>query len=109
MTAVAPAWATASSPSGKGKKASEAATHPAIALAAAVAMSDAVFGERVCLYAQLRPQATLTLEELVDHLRERGAGPDLWPERLIVVDELPVASGGKIGKGRLREDLRQRQ
>ena len=35
------------------------ATHPAVALAAAVAMPDPVFGERVCVYVELRPGASL--------------------------------------------------
>ena len=35
----------------------EVAEHPAVAVAAAVAMPDEVFGERVCLYAELEPGA----------------------------------------------------
>jgi acyl-CoA synthetase len=80
----------------------EAMTHPAVALAAAVAVPDPIFGERVCLYAQLHPGRTLTLDDLVGHLRRRGCGPDLLPERLVVIDELPVAVGGKVAKGELR-------
>jgi acyl-CoA synthetase len=87
----------------------EAVSHPAVALAAAVPMSDPVFGERVCLYAQLRPGASLTLDDLVHHLRTGGVGPDLFPERLIVIDELPIASGGKVAKGQLVRDLRLRE
>jgi acyl-CoA synthetase len=84
------------------------ATHPAVALAAAVAMPDEVFGERVCVYAELRPGAKLGLEELVAHLRARGVSKESLPERLVVVDELPRASGGKIAKQALREDIRRR-
>ena len=51
-------------------------THPAIALAAAVAMPDPVFGERVCVYAELRPGAALTLEALVAHLAEAGVSKE---------------------------------
>jgi acyl-CoA synthetase len=80
----------------------EAMTHPAVALAAAVAVPDPIFGERVCLYAQLHPGRTLTLDDLVGHLRRRGCGPDLLPERLVVLDELPLAVGGKVAKGELR-------
>jgi acyl-CoA synthetase len=84
------------------------ASHPAVALAAAVAMPDEVFGERVCVYAELRRGSRLTLEELVAHLRARGVSPETLPERLVVVDELPRASGGKIAKQALREDIRRR-
>jgi acyl-CoA synthetase len=84
------------------------ATHPAVALAAAVAMPDPVFGERVCVYAELRPGASLTLDELREHLAARGTTREWWPERLVVVDALPRASGGKVAKGELRADIRRR-
>ena len=86
----------------------QVSTHPAVALAAAVAMPDATFGERVCVYAELRPGRTLTLDELVAHLAARELGKELLPERLIVLPELPRASGGKIAKSELREDARKR-
>ncbi len=85
-----------------------AATHPAIAVAAAVAMPDPVFGEKVCLYAELVDAATLDLAGLAGHLLALGVSKELLPERLIVVDELPRSSGGKVAKGRLREDIRAR-
>jgi acyl-CoA synthetase len=80
-------------------------THPAIAIAAAVAMPDPVFGEKVCLYAELTDSATVDLPGLVEHLLALGVSKELLPERLIVLDELPRSSGGKIAKGRLREDI----
>ncbi len=83
-------------------------TDPAIALAAAVAMPDPVFGEKVCLYAELADSHAIDLPELVEHLLALGVSKELLPERLIVVDELPRSSGGKIAKGRLREDIRAR-
>ncbi|OBI44436.1 class I adenylate-forming enzyme family protein [Mycobacterium sp. E796] len=85
-----------------------ATTHPAIAVAAAVAMPDPVFGEKVCLYAELVESRAVDLPELVEHLLALGVSKELLPERLIVVDELPRSSGGKIAKGQLREDIRIR-
>ena len=85
-----------------------AMTHPAVAVAAAVAMPDAVFGEKVCLYAELADSQAIDLPELVQHLLALGVSKELLPERLIVVDELPRSSGGKIAKGQLREDIRIR-
>ena len=84
------------------------ATHPAVALAAAVAMPDAVYGERVCVYAELRPGTELSLAGLVEHLRARETSVEYLPERLVVVDALPRSSGGKVAKGQLREDIRRR-
>lgn len=84
-----------------------AGTHPDIALAAAVAMPDPVFGERVCLYAEPRPGAAPTLESLLAHFEARGVSRELFPEKLVVLDELPRSSGGKIAKGRLREEAQR--
>ena len=83
-------------------------THPAVAVAAAVAMPDAVFGEKVCLYAELADSQAIDLPELVQHLLALGVSKELLPERLIVVDELARSSGGKIAKGQLREAIRIR-
>ena len=85
-----------------------AATHPAIAVAAAVAMPDPVFGEKVCLYTELVDSYTINLPELVEYLVAAGVSKELLPERLIVVDELPRSSGGKIAKSALRADIKAR-
>jgi acyl-CoA synthetase len=82
-------------------------THPAVAVAAAVAMPDPLFGERVCVFAELvDPADTLELPALIDHLLARGVSKELLPERLEVLEELPRSSGGKIAKGQLRENIR---
>lgn len=86
----------------------EVASHPDVVLAAAVAMPDPVFGERVCVYVELRPGASLDLDAVREHLAGRGVGKELWPERLVVVGTLPRSSGGKVAKGELREDVRRR-
>jgi len=86
----------------------EVAEHRAVGVAAAVAMPDDVFGERVCLYAELEPGCELELDALVAFLRDRGVSPEWFPERLVVVDALPRASGGKVAKGELRADIRRR-
>jgi acyl-CoA synthetase len=86
----------------------EVGTHPAVAMVAAVAMPDDVFGERVCAFVEMRPGAdALTLEDLIDHLTSRGVTKEWFPERLIVVDALPRSSGGKVAKAELREQVRR--
>lgn len=77
-------------------------THPAIAVAAAVPIPDAVFGEKVCVYVELVGNGTIELPDLVEHLLGLGVSKELLPERLVVA-ELPRSSGGKIAKGQLRE------
>jgi len=84
------------------------ATHPAVALAAAVAMPDPIFGERVCAYVELRGDTSLDLAGLVSHLEAAGVSKEWYPERLVVLDALPRASGGKVAKQALREDIQRR-
>jgi acyl-CoA synthetase len=85
----------------------EVSSHPAVALAAAVAMPDDTFGERVCVFVEVQDGTTLELDTLRAHLAERGTGKELWPERLVVLDALPRSSGGKVAKGELRERASQ--
>ena len=87
----------------------EVSTHPSVAMAAAVAMPDPVFGERVCVYVEQHAgTGALPLDGLRDHLAARGVGKELWPERIVVVDAIPRSSGGKVAKGELRDDITRR-
>lgn len=80
--------------------------HPAIAVAAAVAMPDPIFGEKVCVYVELVDSGSVDLAALNRHLLAHGISKELLPERLVILDELPRSSGGKIAKGVLREHIR---
>ena len=86
----------------------EVATHPAVAMVAAVAAPDPVFGERVAAYVELVAGSSLALGELREHLAGRGVSREWWPEHLFVVDALPRSSGGKVAKGRLKKDAADR-
>lgn len=86
----------------------EVLAHPHVAMAAVVGMPDEVLGERVCAYVTLRPGTTLDLDALASFLAERGVSKTMWPERLVVVAELPRGSGGKVGKAELRVDIERR-
>jgi acyl-CoA synthetase len=86
----------------------EVGTHPAVALVAAVAAPDKVFGEKVAVYVVPRLGATVTLDSICAHLNARGVTKEWFPEYLILVDELPVSSGGKTAKGDLRADIKKR-
>jgi acyl-CoA synthetase len=77
-------------------------SHPDVAHVAVVAVPDPVFGERVCAFVELRVGGELDLASLREHLKARDVSKEYFPERLIVIDELPRAAGGKVAKGELR-------
>ena len=86
----------------------EVGSHPAIAMVAAVAAPDPIFGERVCVYVVPRRGESINLESITAHLSARGVTREWYPEHLVIMDELPRSSGGKVAKGDLREDARAR-
>jgi acyl-CoA synthetase len=86
----------------------QVSAHPAVVLAAVVGAPDPVFGERVAVFVSLHGGHTLTLDELRAHLEGRGVTREWWPEHLVVLDDLPRSSGGKVAKGELREEIRRR-
>ncbi|MEO6122339.1 MAG: class I adenylate-forming enzyme family protein [Ilumatobacteraceae bacterium] len=83
----------------------EIGTHPGVAMVAVVGMPDPVFGERVCAYVVERAGHSISLEQICAHLAARGLGKELFPERLELVDQLEAASGGKVAKQLLRDDI----
>ena len=70
-------------------------THPKILHAALIGMPDPRLGERNCLCVIPRPNASLSLEEVVDFLKDRVATYKL-PETLEVFDDFPFPPTGKI-------------
>jgi acyl-CoA synthetase len=85
-----------------GELEAECAHHPAVAMVAVVGVPDKVYGEKVCACAVLRDGATLDLDGLRDFLLARGNARHVCPEHLLVLAELPRASGGKVAKAELR-------
>lgn len=76
--------------------------HPAVGSVAVVAMPDPRLGERACAFVVPRG-APPTLDDLRATLRAQGLAPTYWPERLELLDALPLTASGKVQKFRLRE------
>ncbi|MEU5389624.1 class I adenylate-forming enzyme family protein [Streptomyces tibetensis] len=75
----------------------ELGTHPAVAEVVCVPVPDPDLGERLC--ACIRPvpgTPVLTLSDLTTHLEGRGLARRKHPERLLVVDGMPLGHSGKV-------------
>jgi cyclohexanecarboxylate-CoA ligase len=75
--------------------------HPGIILAALVPMHDDILGERICGFITLAPKASITFEEITSYLEQNGIAKMRWPERLEIIDEMPMTPTRKIQKGEL--------
>ena len=75
-------------------------THPAVALAAVVAMPDEKWGEVPCAFVELADGHSPSEAELIEHCRERLAG--FMRPKKVVFSELPKTTTGKILKTELR-------
>ncbi|MEM7115371.1 MAG: class I adenylate-forming enzyme family protein [Chloroflexota bacterium] len=76
--------------------------HPKLLQTAVVPMPDPILGERACCFAVLKPNATTpTLDELIDYLLDQGIAKFKLPERLEIIEEMPLTPTRKIIRGRL--------
>lgn len=74
--------------------------HPAVREAAVVGVPDEYRGETVKAFVSLRPGASATPDELIDHCRSRMAAYK-YPRLLEIMDEIPKTTTGKMLRRRL--------
>jgi acyl-CoA synthetase (AMP-forming)/AMP-acid ligase II len=80
-------------------------SHPKVAAVAVIGLPDEERGELVCAVVRPnRPGADLTMQEMLDHCLASGMMRQKIPERLELVEELPIGPLGKVAK----HDLRRR-
>ena len=77
--------------------------HDAVKNVACVPMPDERLGERMCAYVVLQADRTLAMEDLVTFLDTKEIARFKLPERLELVDDLPVSTFGKVSKKILGE------
>lgn len=74
--------------------------HPAINQAAVVAMPDPRLGERGCAF--VVASEPIDVPAVQQHLTALGVAKFKWPERVVLLDDLPRTNVGKIDKVGLR-------
>ena len=77
--------------------------HPAVRDVAIVAMPDERLGERACAFVV----GELDFDTMLEYLDSHRVSKTYWPERLELVDTLPLTPSGKIQKFVLRAQARE--
>ena len=75
---------------------------------AIVPMPDPVLGERACCFVTVRPGAAVTLADVNAWLARHDIAKLKWPERLEIIDAMPLTPTRKIIKGELVKMLTAR-
>ena len=77
--------------------------HPAVQSVAIVGITDARLGERACAFVAPKPGQRLSFEDMIRFLTEQKIARQYMPERLEIVEALPLTPSGKVQKFKLRE------
>jgi long-chain acyl-CoA synthetase len=80
--------------------------HPAVVEAGVVAAPDSQFGEAVAAFVELRPGASATADEIVEHCRTLIAS--YKKPKYVFFEALPRNAQGKVVKTELRDRLAAR-
>jgi 2,3-dihydroxybenzoate-AMP ligase len=78
-------------------------SHPAVQNVACVPVPDPNMGEKMCACVVLKPGRRLDFPELVEFLKSKEIAKFKLPERMMVVDDFPVSTFGKVSKKALSE------
>ena len=80
---------------------------PGVLRSAVVPMPDPVLGEKACVFVEAR--APITLAQVTAALDAAGIARYKWPERLEMVEQMPMTPTQKVMRGRLAALLQQRE
>lgn len=80
-------------------------THPKVAAAAIVRMPDPIMGEKACAYVVPKASQVFTFNDMLSFLKGKNIAPYKLPERLEIIDSLPLVGGQKVDKKALEQDI----
>ena len=84
------------------------APHPKVRDIAVVGMPDPVLGERVCAFVVPQAGQTPAVADFQEWLQARDVAKYKWPERVELLENMPLGPGGKIQKMKLRELIQEK-
>lgn len=82
--------------------------HPKVEQVSAVGMPDPILGERVCAFIKPKKDKKIFFEEIISYLKEKKTSVLYLPERIEIIDEMPLTNVGKVDKKRLKEEIKER-
>ena len=82
--------------------------HPNVTRVAVIGMPDRELGERVCAYVVPKEGKSFTFDEMMTYFKKQNIAKYKFPERLEIVDSLPLSHGGKYSKLALKNDIIQK-
>ena len=82
--------------------------HPSVLEAAVIGVAHPKWDERPLVLAVLKPNTTLTRDELIKFFDGKVA-KWMLPDDVVFVDQLPHTATGKLLKTKLREDYKNYQ
>jgi 2,3-dihydroxybenzoate-AMP ligase len=82
--------------------------HSKVEQVAAVGMPDPVLGERVCAFIKPKKNGMISFEEIISYLKGRKTSVFYLPERIELIDEMPLTNVGKVDKKWLREKIKEK-
>ncbi len=83
-----------------------AISHPAVAMAACIALPHPKWDERPLLVVMKKPGAAVTREALLAHFEGKVAKWQV-PDDVVFVDAIPLGATGKMQKNKLREQFKE--
>ncbi len=83
-------------------------THPKVLDVAVVAMPDPIMGEKACAFVVPKKGQTFAFDEMISFLKEKNIAAFKLPERLEIIDQMPLAGEQKPDKKLLRQRIAEK-